>query len=164
VPPRVVSSTIEQDTTWSPEDCPRLALDGNVQVKNGATLTVEADVEVVARAGAKLTVKENGGVLTADAGGAETISFVGARSAPGHWRAIEIESNDPDNVLDNVEVAHGGSGNWANVWVSEGARATVTNSLLRDSATHGIVVGADATFDGSDNVYRNNTDGERERR
>jgi hypothetical protein len=127
-------------------------------------VTVDPGAQFTFGEGAKLTVKENGGVLTADAGGAETISFVGARSAPGHWRAIEIESDDPDNVLDNVEVAHGGSGNWANVWVSEGARATVTNSLLRDSATHGIVVGADATFDGSDNVHRNNADGERERR
>jgi hypothetical protein len=135
--PRTESDNVEADTTWSPGECPRIAVDGNIKIRDGATLTIESGVEVVATEGSKLTVKGSG-TFAADAGDGEPVTMVGTAAEPGHWKGIELES-DNDNRFANVEVAHGGHGDWADLWVRGDARASVTNSTFAESATWGTV-------------------------
>jgi hypothetical protein len=151
----VLNATVEDDATWPATDAPFL-FDGKHRVVG--TVTVAPGAEFQFTEGSRLLVKDDG-ALTADAGDGDPIVFEGADETPGHWQAIELRSNTVDNVLDNVVVAHGGRGDWANVWVQSNARIEMTNSTVRDSGTWGIVVEEGAKFEGSNNTYENNAEG-----
>jgi uncharacterized protein YaiE (UPF0345 family) len=142
--PEVISDDIEADTTWDTADCPRVALDGNVRVTNGATLTVEPGVEVVGRSGARLTVKGES-TLAASGGPENPVWFHGESDTPGYWQGIRIRSSTASE-LDNVVVAHGGANGWANVYLDGGAQAAVTNVRSEQSATAGLVAESGATL------------------
>ncbi|MEF8776226.1 MAG: right-handed parallel beta-helix repeat-containing protein [Haloarculaceae archaeon] len=150
----VNGTDVESEGTWPATDAPYYFEDNS---RLFASITVDPGAHFQFAEGAKLTVKE-GGSLSADAGDGDTIVFQGATDSPGYWETIEIESNNPDNVLDNVEVANGGSGDWANVWVRGGARAAISNSTFRDSATWGIVVEDGANVELSNNTYQDNAE------
>ncbi len=152
----VNNADVEDEATWPATDAPYFFKNNT---KLFTPITIDPGAQFTFQDGGKLTVKSNGGALTADAGGGETISFVGASATPGYWQTIEIESNTPDNVFNNVEVAHGGGGDWANIWIQDDAQATVQNSLIRESATFGIVAESGSVFNGSNNTYQNNASG-----
>ncbi|WP_254832523.1 twin-arginine translocation signal domain-containing protein [Haloglomus salinum] len=151
----VDGTDVESEATWPATDAP-IYLQGNSRLF--APVSVDSGAQFTFAEGGKLTVKPEG-ALSADAGDGEPIVFEGAEQSPGYWQTIEFESNNPDNVLDNVEVAYGGGGDWANVWVQNGARLSLTNSRLANSATWGLVVEGGATFEGRNNVYENNAEG-----
>jgi len=153
--PEVINSDIETDTTWDAADCPRVALDGNVRVTNGATLTVEPGVEVVGRSGARLTVK-SGTTLTASGDPENPVWFYGDSDTPGYWQGIRIHSNTA-NEIDNAVVRNGGGNGLANLYLRGSARAAVTNSLFERSATSGLVADGDTTLaEFSANEFRGN--------
>jgi hypothetical protein len=151
----VSAADVESEASWPATDAP-FFMKGNSRLF--APVTVAPGAHFTFAEGAKLTAKE-GGALSAEAGDGETIVFEGDAESPGYWEVVEFESNNPDNVLDNVEVAYGGGGGWANVWVQGGARLSLTNSRLAESATWGIVVDEGANFEGSNNTYVNNAEG-----
>jgi hypothetical protein len=152
--PEPVDSDITSDTTWDASECPRVALDGNIKVTNGATLIIEPGVEVVGKPGSKLTVKGDG-TLTASGSASDPIWFYGASEVPGHWQVIEIESDNP-NELSNAVVRDAGGGDWANVWVQNGARLSVTDSWFANSATWGLAAEDGATLDFARNAFTGN--------
>jgi len=154
----VVGSDVEDEGTWPATDAPYFFTDNT---RLFAPITVNPGAHITVESGGKLTVKESGGALTADARDGPPITFEGAVDEPGHWETIEVESNNPSNVLDNVEIAFAGdNGWWGAVYVRDGARAAVRNSTIRDNAAWGIVVEEGATFDGSNNTYENNGEGD----
>jgi hypothetical protein len=147
---------ITADTTWSASDCPRVAIVGNVRVTDGATLTIEPGVEVVAREGSRLTVREE--ATLAASGDPETpVWFHGESETPGYWEGIRVRSNDPANSFDNAIVRNGGKNEWANIYVEGGAQASVTNTLSEQSATAGLVAEGDARLSAfATNEFRDN--------
>jgi hypothetical protein len=142
--PETIDADIESDTTWSTGECPRVALDGNIRVLNGATLTIEPGVEVVGRSGSKLTIKSEG-TLQSNGEAGNPVLFYGDSQTKGYWETIEIESSN-DNRLSWTVVRDAGGGNWANVWVQGSGRLTVENSTFANSATWGLVVEDGATL------------------
>jgi hypothetical protein len=106
----------------------------------------------------RLSVEE-GGSLGADAGPDTTITFRGEADVPGFWDGIEFVSLNPDNHLEHCEVANGGNGGWANVYVQSSGMATGENSTLRDSSTAGIIAEDGATLTESGNTFSGNADG-----
>jgi hypothetical protein len=153
--PQVVSGDIEADTTWDAADCPRVALDGNVRVTNGATLTIEPGVEVVGRSGARLTVK-SGTTLTASGDPENPVWFYGDSDTPGYWQGIRIHSNT-SNEIDNAVVRNGGGNGLANLYLAGSGRVAVTNSLFERSATSGLVADSGTTLaEFSANEFRGN--------
>jgi len=151
----VPSADVESDATWPAPDAPYY-FDGNHRLFSA--VSIDPGAQFVFSSGSKLTVKSDGS-LNAEGTSDATISFDGAEETPGFWETIEFESNNSNNVLRHVEIAYGGGGDWANVWVQGSARLTLQDSTLRNSAGFSIVVEEGAAFDGSNNVYRNNGEG-----
>jgi len=150
---QVNDASVQNDAIWTPEDVPFFfddtsLIEARVTVEPGFHATIEED--------GGIAVKENTGTLIADASGGDEITFEGATQQAGHWRTLEFESDDSDNLLDNVVVAHAGYDDWAAVLVRDTARATVRNSTIRDNADVGIKVERNGVFDGTNNTYQNN--------
>ncbi|MEF8885519.1 MAG: hypothetical protein V5A44_10410 [Haloarculaceae archaeon] len=155
--PGTVSGDIEADTTWSTDDCPRVALDGNVRVTNGATLTIEPGVEVVARSGARLTVLPEG-TLVASGDPGNPVWFHGEADTEGYWQGINVRSAAPSE-LENVILRGGGAGDWSNVYLSGSGRAAVTNLLSQRCATSGLIAEGGTTLtEFGANEFRDNAD------
>jgi hypothetical protein len=152
----VEAHDVSSEATWAATDAPYYIL-GNCRLF--APITIEPSAHLTFQSGGQLTVKGDGASLTADASSGETITFEGATKVPGYWEGIEFETNNPSNLLDNIDIAHGGSGDWANIWVRGSAQLTIQNSTIRDSSTYGIVVESGAAFTESNNTYQNNADG-----
>lgn len=153
--PRTVSSNIESDTTWSPEECPRVALDGNIRVTDGATLTIEPGVEVVGRSGSRITVK-SGGTLKATGEPTNPVWFYGESDATGFWEGIRFRSNT-DNELNNVVVRNGGQNDWANIYLDDDSQVSVTNTLSEQCSTSGLIATSGTAFsEFSNNYFRDN--------
>lgn len=153
--------------TWPATDAPFRALTnnvinvtGDVVVSPGATLEFEA--------GARLDV-EAGGSLDASGTSSDRITFQGSSPSVGLWDGINIVSANA-NVLDFVDVSHGGDAGYANLYVQSTGNVTVTNSSFTDSSGFGIEVEAGGNITPSteadlidpadgNNTFSNNTDG-----
>ena len=153
----VNEAAVEEAATWPATGAP-LFFEGTSQLY--APVSVEPGAHVQFEDGGGLAVKSDGGALIADAGGGEPITFEGATASPGHRKMPEFESDEADNLLDNVTVAHAGHDGWPGVLVRSGARAVVRNSTIRNSASWGVVIEDGATLDGSNNTFENNADGD----
>jgi sorbitol-specific phosphotransferase system component IIA len=151
----VFSQDVEEDATWP--GVPYRFDGDNHRVTTGA-VTVEPGAEFTFGSGARITVLPDG-AFTAEGTSDAPITFVGESATPGYWQGINIRSNNQNNTLANVEIAHGGANNWANVYLSGSARATITDSTLRDSATWGLYAEDGTTLESSSNVFENNGEG-----
>jgi len=153
--PRTVSEDIEADTTWSPEECPRVALDGNIRVTNGATLTIEPGVEVVGQSGSRITVKSDS-TLKARGEPTNPVWFYGETDATGFWEGIRFRSQ-AENELDNVVVRNGGQNDWSNIYLDDSSQASVTNTLSERCSTSGMIATSGTTLsEFSNNYFRDN--------
>jgi len=132
-----VAGDIETDTTWSAGECPRVALDGNVRVLEGATLTIEPGVEVVGLSGSRLTVK-SGGSLVASGDPDNPVWFHGDSDVPGYWQGVWIRS-ELGSEIRNAVLQNGGESGYANVYLGGNAEAAITNVRAERSATAGLV-------------------------
>jgi hypothetical protein len=113
-----------------------------VDVRDGATLTVEPGVEVEVAADHGITVRGDS-TLTARGTEDDPIEIYGSTERPGHWKGIEIYSDDPANELSYVTVAHAGDVYWESAVVmhrTDAAQATIRNCTIRESSTAGIRV------------------------
>ncbi|WP_256295944.1 right-handed parallel beta-helix repeat-containing protein [Haloarchaeobius salinus] len=153
----VTDETVTQPARWNLPDVP-VHFPGNGRIR--ADVTVDPGATFTFAQGSLLSV-EQGGSLHAVGGSAadETITFRGDADVPGFWRGIEFVSLSPDNVLDSCEIANGGNGGWANVYVQSSGMATVQNSTLRDSSTAGIIAEDGASLTESGNTFSGNADG-----
>jgi len=152
---RVFNRDVQEDATW-----PGIPyhFDGSNHRIAGGAVTVEPAAQFTFGEGARITVFE-GASFAAEGTSDAPITFEGATASPGHWQGINYRSTNPNNSLDNVEIAYGGANGWANVYLSGGAQASVTNSTLRDSATWGLYAEDGTTLDASNNTYENNAEG-----
>lgn len=140
----IINSDITQNTTWTKVGSPYLVTKEVLWVMPGVTLTVQPGVEVVASNGVWLYVK---GGLVAQGSAAEPIIFTGATKQAGAWDGITLDGDNSQparGTFDHVIIEYGGQpGNGSGLdgnLVVDGAAATVTNSILRNGARHGLVV------------------------
>ena len=141
--------TIEDtDVQWDNLDVPYRVGTSEIEVRDvdfviapGTTLEFEEDSHVELRSNS---------ALIADGNEAAPILFTGTEETPGWWNGIYVRSSqNPDNVLNHVTVEYGGGDDFVgaesgNVVVatggSDGASVSITNSVLRHSATDGLWV------------------------
>jgi hypothetical protein len=72
----------------------------------------------------------------------------------GGWKGITLQTGTDASVLDDCEVASGGAGGGANITVW--SNATITNSIIRDSAGWGILVSGKALPTMTGNIFDGN--------
>jgi hypothetical protein len=165
--------TINADTAWDDPDIVYVLLD-DVTVAAGTTLTVAPGQVVKARCCFYLDIFVDG-TLIADGTAAQPIIFTGDRddSAGGDtnnnadgdagfrglWERIEFRPTSTGSLLDHVEVRFGGDESLGELLV-DGSELTLTNSVLRDSSTHGLLVRTGGVVQSSNNlIIRNNDTG-----
>ncbi|MCF8464039.1 MAG: hypothetical protein K9G41_04320 [Flavobacteriales bacterium] len=108
-----------------------------------ADVTVMPGVTIAFATDAGITIEETGS-FRAEGTPALPITFEGEDGLKGSWRGIIAYSNDPKNIFDHCIVEHaGGIAHNSNgdrgafvVW-AEG-RLSLTNSIVRLSASHGL--------------------------
>jgi len=150
-------STVTDAQTWVNTDNVPFRLN-NTTVN--AAVTVEPGADFIFMSGARLTVST--GSLNAVGTAEQKITFKGEGDSPGpgSWDGINIESNNPNNEFTFTEIAHGGSGGYANVYISSSGRAKLTNSTFSNSSTVGVeVVNGGALPDFATNTLTGNTAG-----
>jgi hypothetical protein len=148
-------SDITEDTTWGPsQGCWKYETGGNVNVTEGATLTIEAGTLVRFKDGTDITVHGDSAIV---AEGTERcpIQFKGTAETAGHWDGIDLKTNsdNENNSFNYCDIAHGSK----NLEILENAKASVENCTFRDSSSPGIIVTNGARFVSfSSNMFSNN--------
>jgi hypothetical protein len=150
-------------------DTPYRFTDGDSDVGQDATLTIDAGVEMRFASGVGISV--DGGpsaVLSADGSSDSPIRMTATEGneEPGWWRGVAIYSGNANNLLDHVIIRHGGSevpgllAEGGGLALAGGASVTLTNSTIAQSGTFGLYLdGTGAEFDGfSNNTFSGNTD------
>ena len=141
----LVSSDVTSDTTWNVAGSPWVVPQA-ISVRNGATLTIEAGVEVRFGTASELRVG------TGSIGGSEVgflhavgttqapITFTSNQSslAPGDWRAIVLHPAEGSTMMHCV-VEYGGALPGNSVIVRDGD-ATIMNTTIRHGATTGLLL------------------------
>lgn len=163
--PGTIDGTIRSDSTLTADQ--DYVVSGLVSVEDGATLTIEPGADLRFEAGAGLLIGSNS-VLSADGRADAPIRMTATEGneEAGWWAGIGIYSGNANNLLNHVEVRHGGgsvAGNSleaANVIVGVDAALTLTNSTIAESAAYGLYLDkAEADLDAfSNNTFADNAD------
>lgn len=163
--PVSVSGTITSDTTWG-SSCDEYLVTSTVSVENGAMLSVEPGTRIVFAQNTSLQIEEDS-ALSAVGSCGSPIVFTGEQATRGYWEGIQlIEADQTLSELSYCIVEYGGGDQftWAsaagNVVVTDGARVSISHSMLRESASYGVVLDSNVTVDGfEENVLTANADG-----
>lgn len=138
LPPQITENTVLQEgcTYTVPEGI------GGVEVTDGVTLSIEPGVEIEVAEGTGININ-SGGTISAKGTEDSPIEIYGSAEERGHWRGLEIRSDDPDNELEHVTVAHAGGG-FAAIYMHrvDAAQATIRNCTVRESGSVGIAAEA----------------------
>jgi hypothetical protein len=150
-----IEENITTDTTLG-RGC-TFTLGGEIRIQEGATLTVQRGVTVEATEGSLLQLDD--GRVVARGTEDQPIVFRGTEDEPGHWEGIRILA-EADNVLEHVQISHGGGSTFfkANLSVAAAGsdtgppgRVAVRNCEFTDSAGAGVRASAAATLDAFEN-------------
>ncbi|MBN1407010.1 MAG: fibronectin type III domain-containing protein [Calditrichaceae bacterium] len=142
------NGTITENGTILKQDVPYRM--NNYNYVENSTLTIAAGASFLMNVDAALVIDTNGG-LTATGTELDSIKFTGFAEQKGYWRFVVFEDDalDANCNLDYCIFEYGGgySSNSATVVINNDA--TITNSAVRNSSTHGVEISAKArpTFD-----------------
>ncbi|MGH1485079.1 MAG: Calx-beta domain-containing protein [Cellvibrionaceae bacterium] len=124
-------------------------------------VTIEPGVTLEFNSGGGLNIRSDG-TLIADGTDVEPITFTGAQQTAGYWNGIQFTFSNNPNVINNAVVEYGGavSGNTnALIGFFGGAglpnQGTITNTMLRESATNGIEIYTGTTVTLNNNTFEN---------
>jgi len=146
------SETVTDDATWPamaiPYECNNgLDVQSSVDIDPGATFQFR-------EGGPYGLFVSEGGQLRADASDGDPITFRGVEETPGSWRGILVRT-ETDNLLDNVEVRHGGGG-YREATVGVGIDSPGSLAVRNSTIAEGASVGFLATDDADIREFRDN--------
>lgn len=115
--PFPVGGPVTTDTTWgmtSPSECGQYRVGSDVTVTNGATLTIEAGVQVFFAAGTRLIIGGTSagteGRLMAQGIDGDPVVFTGESAEPAAWEGIRFNPYAADDsAMEYCAVSYGGS-------------------------------------------------------
>ncbi|MBD3224655.1 MAG: hypothetical protein GF313_07990 [Caldithrix sp.] len=104
------------------------------------TVTIEAGATIQLAQGAEMIVREGGGLI-AD-GSTNAITFTGTTQQAGYWDYLEIEddANFNDCKLINCVIEYGGGYSDEGAMLYVEGDPTITNSIIRHSASNGVLL------------------------
>jgi hypothetical protein len=138
------SGAVVADDRWEDAGLPYL-IEGQVEVRRAATLTIEAGVE--ARFAPNTSVQIQG-MLRGEGSAAAPVVITGASQAPGSWQGLVFHGT-PEvpalGVFTHTTVEYGGKGTvGGNIYVHSG-QVAISDSIIRRSAGSGIVLWSQAS-------------------
>lgn len=104
----VVDADVSQDTTWSGT----IYVDGNIDVTDGATITIEPGTDIVVAVDSEIEFGWNSNQATIKAEGSvdAPIRFCGENGDSGFWDGLIVRGNvTSDSVMRNVLIADAGA-------------------------------------------------------
>jgi hypothetical protein len=140
----VRAATVNTAQTWSNLGEPYL-FNGTSDITAAVTVAPGTNIKFEASAGILVTT---GGSFSAVGTQGTPIIFEGRFSTPGYWRAIDFESNNPNNQLQYVNISDGGQywvNGYASVQTSSGGRLEIDNTTITNSNSWGMYVDASTT-------------------
>ena len=143
----VYNAAITGTPTWPATNLPYRFFGVHRVEGDETVVTVEpgATLEFGSAAGIRVVA----GALVAEGTASDPITFTGATETPGAWAGLAFNSLDLGNSLAHVVVEYGGATSFnlhgtsstdptANVRVTNNARLSLTNSVLRNSNQYGL--------------------------
>ena len=133
--------------TWRKLTVPylvELTLGTTLGINNSSKITIEPGVEMRFSPEHGMSIDGEGSWLTARGTEQEPIRFLGLEERSGSWRGLYFGSDEANNVLDYVEIAHGGgdafnsNNNKGGIIVYSEGRVTLSNSIIRQSPSCGV--------------------------
>ncbi|MDA8692905.1 hypothetical protein N9L92_02500 [Saprospiraceae bacterium] len=157
-----ISNDIDSPTTWTNQNDDPNDVDYKVlrSIDVNDVLTIEPGVRIEFESGVLMEVRD--GALIAIGTAVDRIVFTGCESIKGFWSGILFRSDDIRNEMDFCDVSFGGDDELdANISVDDfaGTEAILklTNSVISNSLTNGLLVDDDATLSSfSNNVFSDN--------
>ena len=160
-----ISQDISVDTTWESGSTYRVA--GLVEVRDGATLTIQEGTNIEFESDAGLSIANDGSALVATGSASNPILMTGTEEQAGFWKGVGIYSSNAQNEMTYVEVAYAGSDTWsitgtdtaAAILLETGASLTLANSTVRNSGALGLYGNGGADLSGfTGNTFTDNAD------
>ncbi|MFD1144368.1 PKD domain-containing protein [Larkinella insperata] len=134
----------------------RLVVQAELAINPGVTIAFARD--------AQFNVTNTGGILVAKGEAAKRIRFIGKEATKGFWQGLWITSESSGNVLENVDILHGGGrvvymSAMAGLTLSGKAQLNLKNTLISESDGYGLHA-ADGTVlrEFVANKFSNNTE------
>lgn len=156
---QLLGGAVDTPGTWPRTDT-AYHLTGNVDIRDGAVITLSDGAELRADLGVQLRVGNGspGGLITSP-GGTAPVTFTAFGS---EWRGLVLDDRclAADTVLDGAVVSFGGAGSPANL-VVDGCAATLRDVTLTDSAGHGLCDPAGAAIELGTTTFARNALGDR---
>jgi hypothetical protein len=143
---------VDHDAQWLALGVPYVADDGfRIATSSGsANLTIAAGTTLQLGPAAILVVADKGGLHLAGTPDAR-VSVISAKSpaAAGDWAQLEFYgvSNGPANVLEHVDLRHGGGQGYGQIWLDDAAEITLDDVVIEMSGG-----GCDIDSDGTVNA------------
>jgi len=138
-----VGGTIGANTTWTTTGSPYLVT-SDITIENGATLEIDAGVEVRFGAGLGLTVgvgATSTGTLDVNGTAADPVEFVSDAGTPaaGDWLGLVFTTHDAGSTIEHATVRHagGGAANTGAIQINY-ATPTLTSVAVLDSGRSGV--------------------------
>ena len=105
----IITSDIDVNTTWTLDNSPYI-IDTTLNINSGATLTIDAQIEVRFRPGTSMSV-HSGGTLRANGDPGQPVVFTSDAvvPAPGDWISINILGSGAAS-FEYCEIAYAGEG------------------------------------------------------
>lgn len=154
-----VSGAITSDTTWGTSDPSPdgvYIVTGDITITDGATLEIEAGVQVLFNQDMNFYVGgasgEYGCLLSQGTSGTPVI-FTSAQTTPaaGDWQTLYFRDNSDDSMLTYTDISYGGGANSGMVYL-EDSEASFSHCNIQYSITSGVraVAGSSPSFSFTD--------------
>jgi len=149
-----VDSDIITNTTWSSTDSP-ITVSTTITVTTGNTLTIDPGVTVIMGSGASILVD---GALVSSGTDLDGILFTSAGTTPGDWGSIEFRNTtDAGSTVDYTifEYGAGASRSGMIFFTTDAFPVSISNSVFKNSAEHGINLRASSSAITNSEFYDN---------
>lgn len=164
---RVAANWVTDAVTWQPLDVP-YRLEGRLRPQKVLTLAPGVTIEMAPQATIMVAGTDDVAGLHAVGTALLPITITGQTKTAGSWDGVVFDgTNNGANALDHCVIEYGGGGTrfgWKGMIFSasdsHGVNVSVTNSVVRHSATYGIWFSAAQTGSVSGNTYSNNAQGD----
>ncbi|HLS71881.1 MAG TPA: hypothetical protein VK027_09480 [Chitinophagaceae bacterium] len=138
---KVYNAALNGDATVAATNVPYY-IEGRSEIKTG--LKLNPGVKFLMGSDARMSTTANGyfnAIGTAD----KPIIITGKEEVPGYWEFININSNNPNNKMEYVELSYGGSSSnykHSSIWVNDNnnGQLTVNNCTFKKSYSWAIYV------------------------
>ena len=122
-------------------------------------LVLQEGVIIEFCANKSLTIEANGSI-SANGSVSKNVIFKGSVNTAGFWGGIAINSNNPSNVMNHVQVLNGGNGyyqKYSNIYLAANAQLRISNSTISGSEEYGLKAAETSKLiDFQNNVFKDN--------